>query len=129
MLALFGAKDREALEARLVRGEGPLARRLQRLAATLPIGEPPRLEPMRVVVDRRMANVNLRCVRIAGPEGATWLLASVPVLGVATDEPPTPGAGAQSLAAGRHAGARFRRKTGAAIGERGAAEFTLPMDP
>ena len=91
MLALFGAKDREALEARLVRGEGPLARRLRRLAATLPIGEP-RLEPMRVVVDRRLANVNLRCVRVAGPEGATWLLASVPALGLASDDPSTLGA-------------------------------------
>jgi PAS domain S-box-containing protein len=90
MLALFGAKDCEALEARLVRGEGPLARRLRRLAATLPIGEPPRLEPMRIVVDRRPANVNLRCVRIAAPEGATWLLASVPALGVASGGPPAP---------------------------------------
>ena len=65
MLALFGAKDCEALEARLVRGEGPSARRLRHLAATLPIGEP-RLEQMRLVVDRRLAGVNLRCVRIAG---------------------------------------------------------------
>ncbi|MBV8795151.1 MAG: PAS domain S-box protein, partial [Hyphomicrobiales bacterium] len=88
MLALFGAKDREALEARLLRGDGPLARRLRRLMATLPIGEPPRLEQMRVAVERRTANVNLRCVRIAGPEGATWLLASVPALGVASDDPP-----------------------------------------
>ncbi len=93
MLALFGAKDCEALEARLVRGQGPLARRLRRLMATLPIGEAPRLEPMRVVVDRRLANVNLRCVRSAGPEGATWLLASVPALGLAGDDPPTLGAG------------------------------------
>ena len=35
MLALFGAKDREALEARLVQGDGPSARRLRHLAATL----------------------------------------------------------------------------------------------
>ena len=53
MLALFGAKDCEALEARLVRAEGPSARRLRHLAATLPIGEPSRLEQMRLVVDRR----------------------------------------------------------------------------
>ena len=90
MLALFGAKDREALEARLVRGEGPSARRLRHLAATLPIGEPPRLEQIRVVVERRPAGVNLRCVRIGGPAGATWLLASVPALGAASDEPPGP---------------------------------------
>ena len=90
MLAMFGAKDCEALEARLVRGEGPTARRLRHLAATLPIGEAPRLEQMRLVVDRRPAGVNLRCARISGPEGAPWLLLSVPALGGASDEPPAP---------------------------------------
>jgi PAS domain S-box-containing protein len=87
MLALFGAKDCEALEARLIRGEGLSARRLRRLAATLPIGEP-RLEQMRLVVDRRLAGVNLRCVRIGAPGGASWLLASAPALGAASAEPP-----------------------------------------
>ena len=87
MLALFGLKDREALEARLVLGEGPSARRVRRLAATLPLGEPPRLEQMRVVVDRRPVGVNLHCVRIAAPGGGTWLLASVPALGAASDDP------------------------------------------
>ena len=87
MLALFGAKDCEALEARLVQGDGPSARRLRRLAATLPFGEAPRLEQMRFVVDRRLASVNLHCVRIAGPGGASWLLVSVPALGVASDVP------------------------------------------
>ena len=86
-LALFGAKDCEALEARLIRGEGLSARRLRRLAATLPMGEP-RLEPMRLIVDRRPAGVNLRCVRIAAPGGANWLLASAPALGAASAEPP-----------------------------------------
>jgi PAS domain S-box-containing protein len=88
MLALFEAKDCEALEARLVRGEGPSARRLRHLAATLPIGEAPRLEQIRVVVERRPAGVNLRCVRIGGPAGAAWLLLSVPALGAASDDPP-----------------------------------------
>jgi PAS domain S-box-containing protein len=88
MLALFGAKDCEALEARLVRGEGPSARRLRHLAATLPLGAPPRLEQMRVVVDRRPTGVNLRCVRMEGPGGANWLLVSVPALGAANDELP-----------------------------------------
>ncbi len=90
MLALFGAKDCEALEARLVRGEGPSARRLRHLAATLPIGEAPRLEQIRVVVERRPVGVNLRCVRIGGPAGANWLLASVPALGAASNEWPAP---------------------------------------
>ncbi len=88
MLALFGAKDFEALEARLVRAEGPSARRLRHLAATLPIGEPSRLEQMRLAVDRRRIGVNLRCVRTAGPGGATWLLVSVPALGAASGVPP-----------------------------------------
>ncbi|HTZ67885.1 MAG TPA: hypothetical protein VMB83_10550, partial [Roseiarcus sp.] len=87
MLALFEAKDCEALEARLARGEGPSARRLRRLAETLPVGEP-RLEQMRLVVDRRPAGVNLRCIRIDAPDGASWLLASVPALGAAASEPP-----------------------------------------
>ena len=90
ILTLFGAKDCEALEARLIRGEGPSARRLRHLAATLPIGEPSRLEPMRLVVDRRPIGVNFRCVRIAGTGGATWLLLSAPALGVASDQPPAP---------------------------------------
>src|SRR6204780_3038692 len=88
MLALFGAGDREALEARFFQGDGPSARRLRRLAATLPFGEVPRLEQMRFVIDRRMASVNLHCARIAGPGGASWLLVSVPALGVASDVPP-----------------------------------------
>jgi PAS domain S-box-containing protein len=90
MLALFGAGDREALEARLFQGDGPSARRLRRLAATLPFGEAPRLEQMRLVVDRRMASINLHCARIAGPGGASWLLVSVPALGVASDVPLAP---------------------------------------
>src|SRR5271155_3122619 len=88
MLALFGAKDCEALEARLVQGDGPSARRLRRLAATLPFGEGPRLAQMRLVVHRRLTSVNLHCARNAGPGGASWLLVSVPALGVASEVPP-----------------------------------------
>jgi PAS domain S-box-containing protein len=87
ILALFRARDREALEVRLLRGEGPSARRLRHLMATLPIDGPPRLEPMRVVIDRRPVGVNLRCVRIGAAGGATWLLASVPALGASNADP------------------------------------------
>ena len=87
MLALFGAKDREALEARLVQGDGPSARRLRRLATTLAFDEAPRLEQMRLTLDRRIASVNLRCARMAGPGGAHWLLVTAPALGAASDEP------------------------------------------
>jgi PAS domain S-box-containing protein len=87
MLALFETRDCEGLETRLARGEGPSARRLRHLAATLPVGEP-RLEQMRLVVEGRPAGVNLRCVRIGAPGGASWLLVSAPALGAATCEPP-----------------------------------------
>ena len=90
MLALFGADDFDALEARLMRGEGPSARRLRHLAATLPVGEPSRLERMSFVLDRRPTSVNLRCARASAPGGATWLLVSVPALGAASLAPPTP---------------------------------------
>ena len=91
MLALFDARDRQALETRLAGGEGPSARRLRHLAATLPIGEP-RLEQMRLTVDqRRPAGVNLRFIRIAAPGGASWLLASAPALGAANGERPAAG--------------------------------------
>ena len=90
MLALFGADDLDALEARLMRGEGPSARRLRHLAATLPVGEPSRLERMSFVLDRRPTSVNLRCARASAPGGATWLLVSVPALGAANLAPPTP---------------------------------------
>jgi len=90
MLALFGVNDAHGLEARLVRGEGPSARRLRHLAATLAVGGPPRLEGMRFVVERRPMNVNLRCARVPAPGGATWLLVSIPALGAASAEPPSP---------------------------------------
>ena len=51
-----------------MRGKGPTARRLRCLAATLPLGEP-RLEPIRLAVDRRPASVNLRCLRVRASGG------------------------------------------------------------
>jgi PAS domain S-box-containing protein len=88
ILALLKADDGEALEARLLRGEGPTARRLRHLAETLPIGEP-RLEQLRIVVDKRPIGVNLRCVRIKAADGVSWLFASVPALGASSDKPRT----------------------------------------
>jgi PAS domain S-box-containing protein len=87
MLALFGTKDREALEARLAQGDGPSARRLRRLATALAFDEAPRLEQIRLMVDRRLVSINLHCARMAGPEGANWLLVTAPALGAASDEP------------------------------------------
>ncbi len=103
ILALFGVDDFEALEARLLRGEGPSARRLRHIAATLPIGDLPRLECMRLVIDRRPMSVNLRCVRIVAPGGATWLLASIPALGAASAEPPPPADDSDAMSPGEPA--------------------------
>jgi len=85
MLALFETRACEALEARLIQGDGLSARRLRHLAATLPLGEP-RLEQIRLIVEGRPAGVNLRCVRIGAPRGASWFLASAPALGAASQE-------------------------------------------
>ena len=120
MLALFGVNDFDALEARLMRGEGPSARRLRHLAATLPVGEPPRLERMRFVVERRRISVNLRCARVPAPGGATWLLASVPALGAASAAPPPAADGARRCAAWRNRRRRIsadrRRRNPASCG-------------
>ncbi len=75
-LALFGAKDIGELESRMLLGEGPSARRLRHLAATLPVGEAMRLERLRFFAGRRPASLNLRCARIATAEGALLLLLS-----------------------------------------------------
>ncbi len=88
MLALFAVKDMNALEARLLRNEGPSARRLRYLAATLSVDEPPRLEGMRLDVGQRPTSVNLRCVRVRAAGGATWLLVSIPALGAESPPPP-----------------------------------------
>ena len=81
-LALFGAKDLAALGNRLLTGAGPNARRLRHLAATLPIGESPRLERMLFFVGRRRVSVNLRCARVVASGAAPCLVVS------ATDRDP-----------------------------------------
>src|SRR5271166_4286604 len=72
-LALFGVKDLGDLQARLLAGDGPTARRLRHLAATLPIGAAPRLERMRFSLGRRSTSLNLRCARVAAPDGPAFL--------------------------------------------------------
>ncbi len=75
-LEVFEAHDRADLQRLLLAGEGPNARRLRHLAATLTIGGPPRLERVRFFVGRRPASVNLQCVRVAISGGATFLVLS-----------------------------------------------------
>ena len=73
-LARFEAKDGAELGRRLLTGDGPGARRLRRLAASLPVGEAPRLERLAFPIGRRSASLNLLCARIATPEGPVMLL-------------------------------------------------------
>jgi PAS domain S-box-containing protein len=73
-LALFGAADRADFQRRLLSGDGPGARRLRRLAATLPIDQAPQLERVRRADGTRSASVNVRCLRIAAPDGAAFLI-------------------------------------------------------
>ena len=80
-LELFGAKDRSDLQARLLSGEGPTARRLRHLTASLPIGERPRLERVRFFPQGRAASFNLRCARVGAPDGAAYLVLWAPGAG------------------------------------------------
>ena len=73
-LALVGAVDRADFQRRLLSGDGPGARRLRRLAATLPIAEGPRLERIRRFEGMRAASANVRCLRIAAPDGVPFLV-------------------------------------------------------
>ncbi|MGO9423039.1 histidine kinase dimerization/phospho-acceptor domain-containing protein [Roseiarcus sp.] len=73
-LALLGATDRADFQRRLLSGDGPGARRLRRLAATLPVAEGARLERIRNCDGPRATSANVRCVRIAAPDGAAFLI-------------------------------------------------------
>ncbi len=73
-LRLFEAKDQSELKSRLLPGDGPNARRLRHLAATLPVGEAPRLEHVRTLAGRRPLSLNLRCARVSSSEGTPLLL-------------------------------------------------------
>ncbi|HKN29816.1 MAG TPA: ATP-binding protein [Roseiarcus sp.] len=75
---LFEAKGRADLQRALGAGESPNARRLRHLAATLPIGGPPRLERMRFTLGRRSTSVNLLCARVSAASGGTVLALSTP---------------------------------------------------
>ena len=78
-LTLVGATDRADFQRRLLSGDGPAARRLRRLAATLPAAQAPALERIRKLDGARTTSVNVRCIRIAAPDG-------VPLLVLATDD-------------------------------------------
>jgi PAS domain S-box-containing protein len=99
-LELFGARDRSDLQSRLLAGEGPTARRLRHLAVTLPIGEAPRLERMRFVLEGRSTGRNLRCARVEAADGPAFLVLWAPAASAPRDEPPPAGAAPDSSPSG-----------------------------
>ncbi len=94
-LTLVGATDRMDFQRRFLSGDGPGARGLRRLAATLAITKPPQLERIRRFDGSRPSSVNARCVRIVAPDGAAFLVLAAddanyrrqaPIDGAGTDE-------------------------------------------
>ena len=73
-LALVVAEDRADFQRHLLSGDGPGARQLRRLAATLPLSGPPRLERIRRAAGPRAASLNVQCFRIAAADGAPFLI-------------------------------------------------------
>jgi PAS domain S-box-containing protein len=94
-LTLAGAADRADFERRLLTGEGPGARRLRRLAATLPVAGPLRLERIRRLDRSRADSHNVRCVRVAAPFGVVYLVLAADDAGV-TRPAPFPAAAAET---------------------------------
>ena len=62
-LVAFHAASLKALDLAALGGDGPTARRLRHLAATLGVGAPPRLEALRVARGRATATLVLHCAR------------------------------------------------------------------
>ena len=100
--ALFKAQSADELTRRLTGGDGPTARRLRRLAATLPIGASHRLERMSFTVGRRPIVLNLRLMRSSTAAGEPLLVLFAPgnpeppaALANMSSESPTPATAAE----------------------------------
>ena len=77
-LTMFGAQNPEALNSALHDAASPGARRLGQLAHRLSVGDAPRLEQLRFFRGRLPFAFGLICARIAGNDGATYLIAVSP---------------------------------------------------
>jgi PAS domain S-box-containing protein len=86
-LSLVGATDLVDFRKRFLSGDGPSARRLRRLAATLPVAESSQLERIRRFDGKRATSVNLRCVRVAAPDGPAFLVLASDDAGFARSSP------------------------------------------
>ncbi len=86
-LTLVGARDQAEFQRLFLSGDGPGARRLRRLAATLGIAKPPQLECIRRLHGSRPSSVNTRCVRIVGPGGTAFLVLAADDAGYMPGDP------------------------------------------
>ena len=77
-LALFGVASREALEAIAFGADSPGARRLRRLAESLPAGKPPRMESLRFYAGGRALPMGFLCARIAATDWQDFLVLATP---------------------------------------------------
>jgi PAS domain S-box-containing protein len=103
-LAMVAAEDRAEFQRRLLSGEGPGARQLRRLAASLPIAGPSRLERIRSVAGSRAVSLNVRCFRIPAADGASFLILT------ADDAQETSGPSALAAATAPQMGPHWRRR-------------------
>ena len=83
-LELLAADSCETLETALISAQSPGARRLRRLAETLPIGGAPRRELLRFYSSGAPLSLTLVSARLLGPEGEPWAAISTPLV---ADEP------------------------------------------
>ncbi len=86
-LAFLGAADRADFQRRFLAGDGPGARRMRHLAATLPVADGPRLERMRRFDGVRPKGANVRCLRVVAPDGAAFLVLAADDAGFAGEAP------------------------------------------
>ncbi len=98
-MRLFGAANRAELQRALGLGDGPNARRLRHLAATLPLGGPPRLERIRYSLGRRSVSLNLLCARVPADGDKSALVLSTADFDKSIDDPVATPASSPAFAA------------------------------
>ena len=115
--ALFRAGDLEQLNAAVLAGASPGARRLRQLANGAIAGAPPKLELLRFFVGRLPVQLGLQCAGVADAQGQIFLVAAPPASAtdavtaseadepstkqIVSSDPPASSAGRKSVAASR----------------------------
>ena len=78
VLTLFRATNLGQLNATLLNGASPGARRLRQLANTATIDAPPKLELLRFFIGRLPVQLGLQCASAANAQGEVFLIAAAP---------------------------------------------------